>query len=161
MAVGYYFGQGVLNTYSKIGPPMFLFFSALMFARGKEVIETVQKHKVAIVLSTIILIAVSMYVYMLGCHDSHKSWTIGSFICAGFLSFVSLYSMLNITHENKFVNWLSGISYEAYLVHNPLIAVCAYFVHDKLLWTIVWIIASLACSVVLNKMVNLITQKSK
>lgn len=161
LAIGYCLGQGVLNTYSKAGPPMFLFFSTLMFARGKEVIETVRKHKVAIVLSTIIMIGISMYVYMLGCHDSHKSWTIGSFICAGFLSFVSLYSMLNITHENKFVKWLSGISYEAYLVHNPLIAVCAYFVHDKLLWTIVWIIASLACSVVLNKMVNLITQKSK
>lgn len=161
MAVGYYFGQGVLNTYSKIGPPMFLFFSALMFARGKEVIEMARKHKGMIVVSTLIMIAISMYVYMLGWHDSHKSLAISSFICAGFLSFVSLYSLLNVTHENKFVKWLSGISYEVYLVHNPLIAVCAYFIHDKFVWTIVWVLASLACAVILNKMVRLITQKTK
>lgn len=108
LALGYYLGQGVLNTYSKAGPPMFLFFSTLIFARGKEVIEMARKHKGGIVASTLIMIGISMYVYMLGWHDSHKSIAIGSFICAGFLTFVSLYSLLNVTHENKFVKWLSG-----------------------------------------------------
>ena len=98
--------------------------------------------------------------YQLGWHDSHKAMAIGSFIVAGFLSFLALNSILNISKPNNVISWVAGVSYEIYLVHAPLISICGYFVKDKIIMTPIWIIASLLCAVVLNKISNKIISKT-
>lgn len=129
LVVSYFMLQSKLTTYSKAGPPLFTFFSVLMFARGKDVLEIAKKYRHLILVVTIAMVVVSRYVYQLGWHYSHKALAIGSFICAGFVTFLTLNSYLNVTKQNKAISWIAGISYEIYLVHLPLMAISSEIWH--------------------------------
>lgn len=135
LMVVYFFAQDILTTFSKTGPFLFIYFGALMFARGKVITDWARTHKILVIVAAVILVTISQYVYLLGWHDSHKAMAVTSFIVAGFLTFLCLYACLNTTKEINWVKWLSGISYEVYLVHMPIIPLIGLFTDN--LWTIV------------------------
>lgn len=155
----YLFFRDCLTTYSKAGPPLFIFFSSLIFAKGNALLEAAKGYKHWLIVLVVVAVGVSQYVYQLGWHDSHKALAIGSFIIAGFLSFVALYTNIYISKSNNTISWVAGISYEIYLVHAPLIAICHNYIKDKALWTIVWVVLSIATAVLLNKLSNSIIKK--
>lgn len=119
--IGYYVLQGKLTTFSKAAPLMFLFFGCLMFAKVNDIIEYAKKYKVVVVTTTLALLALSMYVFILGWYDTHKAWATASAIISGFWEFLALYVCLNIKKDYRAIKWLAGISYEIYLVHLPII----------------------------------------
>lgn len=151
MIVAYVVLQGKLTTYSKAGPPLFMFFSVMMFAKGKEVMEWAKRYKFLVLLLAIAFVSGSQYIYQLGWHDTHKAMAIGSFICAGFLSFLALNSWMNVSKPNKMMTWLAGISYEIYLVHVPLLGICIHYFKSTILWAPIWIVVSVISAIVLNK----------
>lgn len=157
--ISYFVFQNKLSTYSKAGPPLFMYLSILMFARGGEVLEFVKKFKKSVLFLTVFVMFISQYVYQLGWHYSHKALAIGSFICAGFLLFLTLNAFLNATKQSRFIGWIAGISYEIYLVHAPLIAVSKHLTQNTFLWTLIWIIVSLLSAVILNKISNRIIHR--
>ena len=154
LTIAYIALQGRITTYSKAGPPLFTFIGVLMFAKRKEALTPAKQYKWIVLTSAVCMIALSQYVYQVGWHDSHKALSIGSFIIAGFLSFLALNSTLKVSKPNKAISWVAGISYEIYLVHAPLISICGHFVDDKIIMTPIWILASLICAVLLNKISN-------
>lgn len=159
LLIAYIALQDRITTYSKAGPPLFTFIGVLMFARGRDVLELAKRYKWLVLTFAIGMVALSQYVYQLGWHDSHKAMAIGSFIVAGFLTFLALNSTFNITKPNRTINWVASISYEIYLVHAPLISICGFFIKDKVIMTPIWILASLFCAMMLNKISNKIISK--
>lgn len=156
--VGYYALQDKLTTFSKAGPLLFIYFGALMFAKGNELMEFAKKNKSIVLISAIIVLSLSMYVYILGWHDTHKAMAVVSFVLAGFLSFVTMYSYMNITKGNKLMNWLSSISYEVYLVHMPIIPLTGLVAKNPYLHLSIGLVLTIILAVGLNRIVNRIVE---
>ena len=162
MTIGYLLGQDHLTTYSKAGPPMFLFVSTLMFCKGKKILEWSANNKWLVSLSVITMVSISQYIYQLGWHDSHKAMAVWSFIVAGFMSFLALYVWLEKCTEEKAlpcVMWFSAISYEIYLVHQPLLEVCNQLFPSRIMMTAVWIVMTLLAVISLSKITNAIYKR--
>ncbi len=158
----YFIFQNYLTTYSKAGPPMFLLVSVLMFCKGKKILEWSANNKLLVSLSAIIMVSISQYVYQLGWHDSHKAMAVWSFIVAGFLSFLALSIWLQRYPEGKALScvmWFSAISYEIYLVHQPLLEVCNLLFPNRIMMTIVWLIMTILTAVLLSKLTNVIYKR--
>lgn len=145
-----YVMQDYLTTFSKAGPALFLFFGALMFAKGDEVIKKAKRHNKLVVVFAFAMLCVSMYVYLLGWHDSHKALAVTSFIMAGTGSFVAMYSCMNVTKEYKVIAWLAGLSYEIYLVHMPIIPLTAFIADNPFFRLFVGIVFTIILAVALN-----------
>ena len=158
----YFIFQSYMTTYSKAGPPMFLLVSALMFCKGKKILEWSANNKLLVSLSAIIMVNISQYIYQLGWHDSHKAMAVWSFIVAGFLSFLALSIWLQRYPEGKALScvmWFSAISYEIYLVHQPLLEVCNLLFPNRIMMTIVWLIMTILTAVLLSKLTNVIYKR--
>lgn len=148
-----------ITTYSTAGPPLYIFLSAMLFAKGDKILQIVKKHKFVSLIASIVSLVASLYVYQLGWHDTHKAMAVGSFILAGFLLFLTLNSFLNIRKECKLISRLAGISYEVYLVHVPILAICCHYINDIAVWTPVWLGATLLTALAVNKLSNYIVSK--
>ena len=148
-----------ITTYSKAGPPLYIFLSAMLFAKGDKILQIVKKYKFETLVASIVSLFVSLYVYQLGWHDTHKAMAVGSFILAGFLLFLTLNSFLNIRKECKLMSWLAGISYEVYLVHVPILAICCNNINDIAIWSPIWLGATLLTALAVNKLSNYIVSK--
>lgn len=148
-----------ITTYSKAGPPLYIFLSAMLFAKGDKILQIVKKYKFVALAASIVSLAVSLYVYQLGWHDTHKAMAVGSFILAGFLLFLTLNSFLSIKREYKLISWLAGISYEIYLVHVPILAICCHYFNGIAIWTPIWLGATLLTALAVNKLSNFIVSK--
>lgn len=155
----YYVGQNNLNTYSKAGPPMFVFMGVLLFSKGDLIIKIVKSKIYIWSAVAIVLTILSLYIYQLGWHDSHKAIAVLSFILSGTISFLVLFSIVRVTKENKYIKWLSGISFEVYLTHQPLIHLCWFLFPDKTSASILWLFYTVVCSVVLKKVSTYCTSK--
>lgn len=148
-----------ITTYSKAGPPLYIFLSAMLFAKGDKFLQIVKKDKLVFLAASIVSLAVSLYVYQLGWHDTHKAMAVGSFILAGFFVFLTLNSFLDIKREYKLISWLAGISYEVYLVHVPILAICCHYINDIAIGTPIWLGATLLTALAVNKSSNYIVSK--
>lgn len=149
--LGYYVLQERLTTFSKAAPLLFMFFGSLMFAKGNTIIEYVKKYKIVVVVLAVLLLSLSLYVFILGWHDTHKAWATASAIISGFLEFLALYVCLNIRKENKAIKCLSGISYEIYLVHLPIIPLAGLMFDNPWIVLFVGNVLSIILAIVLNK----------
>lgn len=147
----YFLMQNRLTTYSKCGPPMFLLVGTMVFARGNSIIKMVRRHKIAVLFIALLTLAVSQYLYHLGWNDTHKALAVASAIIAGFFVFWSAFASMDIRSEDLHVKWIAGISYEIYLVHQPLLDVLNVCIANKWLMTLAWLIATLISAILLNK----------
>lgn len=125
-----------------------------MFAKGNELVTIAKRHKVFVGCVAVVLFSQSMYVYILGWHDTHKAVAVVSFILAGFASFIAMYSCINITTENRVVKWLSGISYEIYLTHMPIIPISGMVFSNPWMRICLGIVLTIVFAIVLNKVSN-------
>lgn len=151
LIVVYSLFQEQINTYSKAGPPLFIFFSVLMFTKGESVSQISKNNRYIILVLTLVMVAISMFVYQLGWHDTHKSLAIGSFICSGFLSFLTMTSFLDIKRKYPFITRIADISYEIYLVHLPLLALSNHYIGSLIIRTPIWVISTVLCAILLKK----------
>lgn len=134
-----------------------------MFAKGNDIIECAKSYKVVIVVLAMLLLSISMYVFILGWHDTHKAWATASAIISGFLEFLALYVCLNIKKENKAIKWLSGISYEIYLVHLPIIPLVGIVFDNPwvvlLVGNVLTIVIAVGLNMLSGKIISGINQK--
>lgn len=161
LLIGYVYGQTYLTTYSKAGPPLFLFAGALVFAKGNELMAFAKHHKKVLLMLALMIVGVSLYAYQLGWNESHKAMAIASAISAGFITFMALIANLNVEKVGKTLIWLSGISYEIYLVHQPLIEVCNAYISNKCLMLLVWIVVTFLFAILLNKVSSMVCARIK
>lgn len=161
LLIGYVYGQTYLTTYSKAGPPLFLFTGVLVFAKGNELMTFAKHHRKVLLILALIMMGASLYVYQLGWNESHKAMAIGSAISAGFFVFMALFANLNVTKGDRKLIWLSGISYEIYLVHQPLIEVCNAYISNKCLMLLVWIVVTFLFAILLNKVSSMVCARIK
>lgn len=140
-----------LTTFSKAGPMLFLYFGALMFCKGKVITCWCKEHKAITVWSALLSLSISLYLYILGWHDTNKAWAVYSFIVAGFLTFLALYAVLNIKRKNRIISWLSGISYEVYLIHMPIIPLAGCMTDNIYIKLVLCLIMTLVVAVSINK----------
>ena len=140
-----------LTTFSKASPILFLFFGAIMFCKGEHITIWCRGHKIVTILSSLISLSISIYLYIQGWHYTNKAWAVYSFIVAGFLTFLALFSCLNIKKSNCVISWLSGISYEVYLIHMPISPLAGYITDNVYLKFFLCLAITLVAAVVLNK----------
>ncbi|SDQ17937.1 hypothetical protein SAMN04487826_0905 [Prevotella sp. khp1] len=110
----------------------------------------------------IAMVGISQYIYHLGWHDSHKAMEVWSFIVAGFLTFLALSVWLQRYPEGKTLScvvWFSAISYEIYLVHQPLLEVCNLLFLNRIMMTAVWIVMTLLVAISLSKMTSTVYKR--
>lgn len=159
LTIGVFFVRDYLTTYSKAGPPVFLYVATLMFCKGKKILKWSVENKWLVSLSAITMVSISQYVYQLGWHDSHKAMAVWSFIVAGFLTFLALSVWLQRYPEGKtlsYVMWFSTISYEIYLVHQPLLEVCNLLFPSRIVMVFVWLIMTILAAKLLSKVTNVV-----
>lgn len=153
LIANYFVFEDHITTFSKAEPPIIILSSALIFAKGNEILDVAKRYKMSFVLVTIVMVTCSFYVYIAGWHYSHKALATLSSALSGLLVFFFLYACLNVTKGNNVIKWLSGISYEVYLVHLPLMPVCDWLVGNELLKVILWLSLTIILAVLLNKCV--------
>lgn len=146
--------QNKLTTYSKCGPIMFLFVGTMVFAKGNDIMQKVRRHKHFVLLVALLALTASQFIYYLGWNDTHKALAVASAIIAGCLVFWSTFASIDVKKENLHIKWIAGISYEIYLVHQPLLDVLNVCIANKWLMTIAWLIATLISAIILNKATN-------
>ena len=146
--------QNKLTTYSKCGPVMFLFVGTMVFAKGNDIMKKAKQYKNIVLFVAILALTASQFIYHLGWNDTHKALAVTSAIIAGFFVFWSAFASIDIKRENPNIKWIANISYEIYLVHQPLLDVLNVSVANKWLMTIVWLTMTLFSAIMLNKATN-------
>lgn len=140
-----------LNHYILAGPPLFLLLSAVLFAKRGYVMSKVKAHKIGISLLAIASMAISQYLYCKGLYEIRKSLCIITFIAAGFFLFLLLSCHLNCRKERRIITALAGISYEVFLVHDPLLIVCNTYCNSALTMTIIWLSLTTITAILVKK----------
>ena len=157
----YFIMQNRLTTYSKCGPPMFLLVGTMVFARGNTIMAIAKQHKIVVSIIALLTLGFSQYLYHLGWNDTHKAMAVASAIIAGFLVFWATFASMNIKSANRHIEWIAGISYEIYLVHQPLLDVLNVCIANRLLMTIAWLITTLISAILLNKATSVLCTRAK
>lgn len=62
--VSYLYGQNYLTTFSKAGPLLFIYFGALLFSKGKDIINWAEMHKANIIVIALTTTGISLYIYI-------------------------------------------------------------------------------------------------
>lgn len=161
LLAAYLLMQNRLTTYSKCGPPMFLLVGTMVFARGCNIMVFAQRHKAVVSLIALLTLVLSQYLYHLGWNDSHKALAVASAIVAGFLVFWSMFASMNIKSENLWIKWIASVSYEIYLVHQPLLDVLNVCIANRWLMTVAWLTATLISAILLNKATSALCARRK
>lgn len=161
LLAAYFLMQNRLTTYSKCGPLMFLLVGTMVFARGNALMDMARRHKVAMLLVAVLAFALSQYLYHAGWNDTHKALAIASAIIAGFLVFWATFANINIKSANRHIEWIAGISYEIYLVHQPLLDVLNVCIANRWLMTVAWLTATLVSAILLNKATSALCTRIK
>lgn len=159
--VAYFIMQNRLTTYSKCGPPMFLLVGTMVFARGNTIMAIAKQHKIVVSIIALLTLGFSQYLYHLGWNDTHKALAVASAIIAGFLVFWATFASMNIKSANRHIEWIAGISYEIYLVHQPLLDVLNVCIANRWLMTAAWLITTLISAILLNKATSVLCTRAK
>ena len=157
----YFIMQNRLTTYSKCGPPMFLLVGTMVFARGNTIMAIAKQHKIVVSIIALLTLGFSQYLYHLGWNDTHKALAVASAIIAGFFVFWATFANINIKSANRHIEWIAGISYEIYLVHQPLLDVLNVCIANRWLMTAAWLITTLISAILLNKATGALCTRAK
>ena len=157
----YFIMQNRLTTYSKCGPPMFLLVGTMVFARGNTIMAIAKQHKIVVSIIALLTLGFSQYLYHLGWNDTHKAMAVASAIIAGFFVFWATFANINIKSANRHIEWIAGISYEIYLVHQPLLDVLNVCIANRWLMTAAWLITTLISAILLNKATGALCTRAK
>ena len=104
--------------------------------------------------ASIVVWCVSLYLYNCGWHESHKALSALSGAVSGMLLLITLNALIEAKEISRMAKWLSGISYEVYLVHLPLIPIVGYLIPNTWLMLPIWVIVTFACAVGVNHLSN-------
>lgn len=154
----------LFNTVSKVTIPHTLFFAAMVFSVGDKMMNFCVEHKYLIGNFTLAFILGSWYLHLGGLFHSYTGIATVLNSTTGLLLF---YAMASIIRSNgtAIIGWLSGISYELYLIHLTAIMFVRVLLPDYpplmfySLSLIVVLISSVLLHIVSEKISNVLTHK--
>lgn len=145
-----------LNHYVLAGPPLFLLLSAVLFGKKDYVLNKTKAHKYTIILLAITSTAISQYIHCKGLYEIQKTLCIISFIAAGFFLFLYLSCFMRSQKQRWIVTNLAGLSYEIFLVHDPLLTICNSICNNIIIVAIIWLPLTIIAAFLLKKTSKLI-----
>lgn len=163
MLVAIYFGgEKYFLTFSSVAPVITVFFASLLFYKGEELANYCSKWSMALMVITVVSLALSWWMYVQGWHDTHKAIATISSFSAGFALFMSLLTFIRETKESRVIKHFADISYEVYLIHAPLIPLTAFALkqlgcNSPLLMISVWLLLTWLLSIGVHKATEYIT----
>lgn len=154
----------LFNTVSKVTIPHTLFFAAMVFSVGDKMMNFCVEHKYLIGIIALAFFFGSWYLHLGGLFHSYTGIATVLNSTTGLLLF---YTMASIIRSNgtAIIGWLSGISYELYLIHLTSIMFVRVLLPDchplmfYSLSLIVILISSASLHYVSEKISNVLTHK--
>lgn len=154
----------MFNSVSKVTIPHTLFFAAMVFSVGDKLLRFCVEHKLQIGLITVTFFFGTWYLHLGGLYHTFKGIATVLNSTTGILLY---YAMASIIRSNgtAIIGWLSGISYELYLIHLTAIMFVRVLLPDypPLLFyslsLIVVLISSALLHIVSEKITNVLTHK--
>lgn len=162
----YAFGGKHFSTFSAVAPVITVFLASLLFYKGEELTNFCRKWSCGLMALTLVVLALSWWMYVQGWHDTHKAIATFSSFSAGFALFMSLLTFISATKESRVIKHFSDISYEVYLIHAPLIPLIFFALKQlgcdsRILMIPVWLLLTWLLSIGVHKATVFITLKTK
>ena len=164
----YIFGERYFSTFSSVAPVITIFFASLLFFKSSELIEYSSRWSKVMLAVTILTMALSWYMYVLGWHDTHKAIATFSSFSAGVCLFVCLLTLVKSLRNSRVVTHFADISYEVYLVHLPLLPFTKFLLNQiemdsgllvLTLWLMLTYFSALIVHIVTQRLMALINKK--
>lgn len=146
----YYAGRHVLTGDSKTLPLMVLFFGTLIFAKCNTLTAFARQWRWLVFMSAIVMIMATQVAFELEWQITCKAMSASVLCVSSFVTFFTIYSNVKVTRESKVVKHMSDLSYEVYLVHNPLLILCVNWIPDRFVSTITWVVLTVVCAKLLH-----------
>jgi len=154
----------MFNSVSKVTIPHTLFFAAMVFSVGDKLLRFCVEHKYQIGVITVIFFFGSWCLHLDGLFQAYTGIATVLNSTTGLLLFYAMASIIR-SKGTAIIGWLSGISYELYLIHLTAIMFVRVLLSDchplmfYSLSLIVILISSASLHYVSEKISNVLTHK--
>lgn len=120
--------NGLFNTVSKVTIPLTVFYAAMVFTKGDTLMSFCQDHKLIISVVAIAFFLITWYLHLGGIFQEYTGIATVLNSISGLLLFFAIVSVFQGLHTSKVITWLSGISYELYLIHLTVMVFVRQFI---------------------------------